>query len=327
MRLLRQFFLLFIYGLGGVTQASKDFQTAHILQTDPFFSHHIILVEKSTYRLFLYENDRGTPKLVKTFNIATGKSKGDKTEQGDRKTPEGIYFISSFLPSELLLKRYGNYGKIYGPGAFPLNYPNTMDKLNEKTGGGIWIHSTDDDKRVSKKLESRGCVVLKKQDIKDLSRYIDLNKKTPVLIVEDANFRDPLSIANMKQSIFNFVISWKKAWESQNIYRYISHYNAKLFKDPTYGNFPKFLRYKRQVFSRAIHPKISFSHYSIFVNDDYSIVQMLQHYNSKALTDTGKKTLYLQKDNRYQWKIIAEFWEKIPREELSLFTPQQRFFK
>ena len=47
------------------------------------------------------------------------------------------------------------------------------------------------------------------------------------------------------------------------------------------------------------------------MNENYAIVQMLQSYESSKLQDIGKKTLYLQKDDRYNWKIVAEHWEKV----------------
>lgn len=316
------FILFFSLHSLSFAQATKN---AHILQTDPYFSHHVILVEKSTHRLFLYENDNGSPRLIRQFDVATGKSKGDKKVQGDRKTPEGIYFINNFLSDNFLLKKYGNYAKIYGIGAFPLNYPNVYDKLEKKTGGGIWLHSTDDDNRVSKKLDSRGCVVLKKDDLLRVSRFLDIHNKTPVIIVEKAYLQDKRSQLEEKSSILNFIISWQQAWKSQSLYPYISHYDSKKYRDRVHGSFAKFLRYKKQVFSKQDRPLISFSHHSIFVNDDYAIVQMLQDYQSLKLKDTGKKTLYLQKDDRYNWKIVAEHWEKVHL-PLKKFNPNQQYF-
>ena len=117
--------------------AEENFYPSNILMMDQKFSHHVILVEKATHKLHLYENKGSIPKLVKTFNTATGKFKGDKTVNGDHKTPEGIYTIYDFLSKEELFKRHGKYAEIYGPGAFPMDYPNFIDVQEGKGGGGI----------------------------------------------------------------------------------------------------------------------------------------------------------------------------------------------
>ena len=112
---------------------AEDFYPSNILMMDSKFAHHVILVEKATHKLHLYENFSTQPKLVKTYSTATGKFKGDKLISGDHKTPEGIYTIYDFLSKEELLKRHGKYAEIYGSGAFPMNYPNFMDERAGKT--------------------------------------------------------------------------------------------------------------------------------------------------------------------------------------------------
>jgi murein L,D-transpeptidase YafK len=62
------------------------------------FIENVILVEKSTHSLYVYENQSTEPVLVKQYKIATGKIKGDKASQGDHRTPEGIYHILDFYP-------------------------------------------------------------------------------------------------------------------------------------------------------------------------------------------------------------------------------------
>ncbi len=170
------------------TQAfSAEFLPASIYKLDQRFSHHVLVVEKSTHQLYLYENNESLPKLLKTYKIATGKIMGDKQVQGDEKTPEGIYQFQRFRPSADLVNMYGDTGLIYGAGAFTTNYPNVIDVRSGKTGGGIWLHSTDDDSRVGKGLDSRGCVVAIDKDLKDISQFIDL-QNTPVVIVQNLHF-------------------------------------------------------------------------------------------------------------------------------------------
>ena len=62
--------------------------------------HTLILVDKKTNLLHLahYEAD-DSYKILKTYHTTTGKVKGDKEQEGDLKTPEGVYqFSNKILP-------------------------------------------------------------------------------------------------------------------------------------------------------------------------------------------------------------------------------------
>lgn len=292
---------------------------------DNKFSHHVILVEKSTHRLHLYENFNSVPKLVKTFNAATGKFKGDKKISGDHKTPEGIYTIYDFLPKEELLRRHGKYAEIYGAGAFPMDYPNFIDLKNGKGGGGIWLHSTDDDNRIYKGLDSRGCVVVQNKDLKEIAQFIELNH-TPIIVVQDIFHLEKGSWEKNQKEIGETIEKWSRAWQNKDFDSYISNYHKADFQDKKHGRFESFRNYKKAVFSRPDVPQIKFDFTSIFFNSDYAVVHLQQDYRSTVINDIGKKTLYLKKDDNYEWKIVGEVWSKVEG-GLVAFTPSKRFFK
>src|SRR4051812_38839364 len=81
-----------------------------------------ILVDKATNTLRLTEYVDGVYRPLLTFHATTGKVKGDKENEADLKTPEGIYtFKSKLLPPSLKKK--------FGIMAFYMNYPNTYDEM------------------------------------------------------------------------------------------------------------------------------------------------------------------------------------------------------
>jgi murein L,D-transpeptidase YafK len=289
---------------------AKEFLPAHIYQLDDKFTPNIILVEKSTHRLFIYERSEQGPRLVKSFPIATGLYQGNKFNQGDKRTPEGIYVLEQFHSSKELHDKYGEYAKMYGAGAFTSNYPNVMDKRLGKNGGGIWLHSTDDESRISKGLDSRGCVVVVDKDLKEISNFINL-QSTPMVIVQNINFQEKSTWEKNKNEIQETVNDWIKAWQYKDFKRYISYYHPKNFHDNSRGNFNAFKQYKKAVFSRDDKPAIRFENVSILNFEDYAVVQMQQNYSSAVINDVGRKILYLQKDEHYQWKIVAELWSKL----------------
>lgn len=306
---------------------AEDYLPSVIYQLDSKFSHHVIVVEKSTHRLFLYRNDNQMPKLVKTYKIATGKRTGNKNIQGDKKTPEGIYQFGIFHSAEELIEKYGDAGLIYGAGAFTLNYPNIIDRRNNKTGGGIWLHSTDDDKRVNKGLDSRGCVVAVDADLKDISQYIDL-ENTSIVITQNLSFLKESTWIKNREEIMNTVVNWAQSWKNKEFGNYINQYSKKEFIHPYKGSYGPFKTYKKAIFSRKEQPQISFKHISILNFNSYAVVTMEQDYRSELVKDVGKKTLYLKINSDYEWKIISEQWSKIDDDKTNIaFVPKMRYFK
>lgn len=303
----------------------QNLMPANILVTDPKFSHHIFLVEKSTHTISVYQNNNGIPQLVKSYRIATGKFKGNKLSEGDHKTPEGIYQLQEFFTSTDLLKRFGNESKIYGAGAFTTNYPNPMDQKIGKSGSGIWLHSTDDDSRIEKGLDSRGCVVVVDKDLKDISQFIDLSN-TSMIITHDQYFISEKAWSDVRNQILQAIEDWRNAWEEENIDQYMNFYHQEEFRDSK-GNYNTYKAYKKNVFSNPGKPKIEFSHISVLHFNDYMIVQLEQKYVSNTINDSGKKTLYLKKNANYEWKIITENWSKLDKPGPQPFTPASRYFK
>jgi murein L,D-transpeptidase YafK len=310
------------YAVG--TRAQESFLPSNLLLMDNKFSHHVMVVEKQTHKLFLFENNGSFPKLVKTFSTVTGKFKGDKATEGDHKTPEGIYNFTEFLSKEELFKRSGAYAKIYGVGAFPMNYPNFIDEREGKKGNGIWIHSTDDDSRISKELDSRGCVVVQNQDLKELSQYIELNH-TPIIVVQDMVYLAKETWERNRKDVSDAVNKWIKAWQEKDFETYIGAYDSQNFYDKTRGGFASYKAFKKAVFSRADKPVIKLDSMTILATNDYVVVYLFQDYQSPVINDTGIKTLYLKKNANYEWKIVGELWSK--SEVKPPFTPANRYFK
>lgn len=116
------------------------------------------VVDKELQTLLLY---RGTPQgleLERTFACSTGAQGGEKVEEGDNKTPEGIYLFRKVLPGNRL-------PQIYGKMAITLDYPNPYDRLEGKGGDGIWVHATNEPIRPYLPNKTRGCVVISNDDI------------------------------------------------------------------------------------------------------------------------------------------------------------------
>ncbi len=319
-RYLPLFFILINRTLG----AESTFIPRPLLKLSSRLGHHVLLAEKATHTLYLYANKDGVPQLLESFNMVSGKIKGDKQQQGDYKTPEGVFTLMKFLPHTQLIKMYGkNTGSIYGSGAFTLNYPNTMDYKRQKTGGGIWLHSTNDPSRLDKGLDSRGCLVVANKDLKEISRYIELHN-TPIIVTHKVKYYTKRVWEQTRNEVNDFILSWLKAWQTEDLQEYLRHY-SKRFHNHNRGSYQQFAAHKRHVFALPGQPTIKISDILILQAKDYIRVSFVQDYMSNFIKDIGRKELYLIYNDRYQLKIIDELWFKngISKEA---FSPNQHFF-
>ncbi len=263
-----------------------------------------IVVSKNRQEFKIFKNENGTIKEIYQKNCITGKRKGDKLQEGDKRTPNGIYFPTSFIPPSKL-------SEIYGHGAFPLNYPNIIDKrIFHKTGDGIWLHATNDDNRPP--FSSNGCVVVKNNVFDYISKYITF-KETPVIIVDNYSFTTANKLEKVKKSLVEFLYKWKKAWENtaggKNLEAYFNLYSDNMVS--IYGDKVAFIAHKSRVSKNKEWIKIYIK--NIYISKDGRVldfgniyaVSFDMEYRSNNYNWEGKKILYLIKENG-KWKILAE---------------------
>lgn len=311
--------------------SAEEFLPAPLLQLDNAFSHHVLVAEKNTHTLYLFKNNGSKPKLLKKYQMATGKKTGDKAFQGDHRTPEGVFFFTDFINHQQLLERHGKQGEIYGVGAFVMDYPNPVDKAKGKTGGGIWLHSTNDETRIDKGLDSRGCLVTHNQMLIELSEYIELNR-TPMIVTHDIKYLSKAAWDKNRKNISTAIEGWVNSWQNEDLKSYLSFYHKKEFRDKSRGSYFQFAAYKKAVFSNPGKPVVNIKNLTLMQTGDYAIAVFKQEYESATIKDLGKKMLYLKKDEYYQWKIVSEQWTKNgvgpeDRSENVAFRPEMRFFK
>jgi len=124
-----------------------------------------IIVYKEARKMELLD---GNDKIMRRYNIALGANpQGHKTEEGDEKTPEGIYEISGRNPNS----RYHL--------SLRISYPNAQDiagaaRLGVSPGGDIMIHGLPNDAgwwgffyRFNNRW-TNGCIAVTNQEIKEI---------------------------------------------------------------------------------------------------------------------------------------------------------------
>lgn len=129
-----------------------------------------VLVDKANRKLYVARRQEDRYEIIREFSVSVGEIQGNKMDQGDKRTPEGIYKIIDVKFDEELLP-------MFGPMAFVLSYPNDRDRLLGKTGSGIWLHGTGVGELTP---DTKGCVELTDAGIVDLSSYLSYG--TPIFI-------------------------------------------------------------------------------------------------------------------------------------------------
>jgi murein L,D-transpeptidase YafK len=261
---------------------------------------YAVVVDKTNEIVYVVKMNEGAPVVVKKYSCITGKRPGDKLEEGDQRTPEGIYF-PEYWTSQL--------PPIYGIGAFPLNYPNILDrKILRRNGHGIWIHGTNNPRRPPH--SSNGCIVLKNQDLEELKKFI-VPKRTPVVIVSKLSFSSREAFVSEKKSLIGFVLRWKRYWENtpENLEPYLSLYDENFVWER--GGIKSWIRHKERVTKKKKWIRIKLSDLTIIKDGrilkfgNLYVVRVKVKYRSNNYSSDTNKILYVIK-RKGKWKILAE---------------------
>ena len=259
---------------------------------------YAIVVDIKQSRLYLFENHNGAPVLIKDYYASSGKAGADKQVSGDNKTPIGVYFITQRIPSSKLPSKYG-------AGALPINYPNSWDAQEKRTGHGIWLHGSPRETYSRPPQASEGCISLTNIDFSELDDMIDI-KSTPVIIGRSIKWIDK-QLWTQRQSEFNQLIEdWAKDWESRDEQLYVTNYSQdfKTHRD----NYNSWTKRKNRVNKRKAFIKIDIDDLSLFTYPDDKgllVASFKQHYTSDNYEGSDIKRQYWRKEQD-QWKVVYE---------------------
>ena len=195
-------------------------------------SRHAIAIDASRSRLYLFENlnpprsantgetDRAPRlRLLGDFYISVGLSGIEKSIEGDKRTPLGVYYITSTLnPADL--------PDLYGVGALPINYPNPLDVQRGKTGSGIWLHGTPSDQFVRAPQASDGCVVLSNPDLQRLLNTVQI-RTTPVVIAQSLQWVQPEALSEDRNQFQSVLDAWRQARGAGNAAELKAFYSSR----------------------------------------------------------------------------------------------------
>ena len=134
-----------------------------------------VLVEKSLNKMYLVKNDR----VLRSYNVGFGGNPvGHKQQEGDLRTPEGLYMLT-----------YKNYNSQFYK-SLKVSYPNHQDVARARSkgvspGGDIVLHGmpneAGDYRGPIKPVNwTRGCIAVRNYEMDELFNLIDI--PTPIEI-------------------------------------------------------------------------------------------------------------------------------------------------
>lgn len=254
-----------------------------------------VLVDKRTRSAYLVDLEQDEPRLTRSFDdLLFGEIDGEKIHEGDKRTPEGVYRITHYIPKDKL-------APIYGDGAFPIDYPNTLDQIEGRNGSGIWLHGRDESD--PKKQVTRGCVAFNNNQIGELRSL--LQKDTPVIITRKTEFIPVTEYQQQREALFALFDEFIDAWQTGDINK-LSNYLHPDFHSP--GGIDREMWIERKAQLSQLYPKrrIETDDIYAFKEDGEQVVfDFTQFYCADNINTRGKKKLFFKRVDG-QLKLITE---------------------
>ncbi len=145
-----------------MAQMAKDFHNNSCLVAD---NSEYISISKETMTLKLFDKNG---EILLDFPVACGSNYGNKQKTGDRRTPEGRFYISEVKDASKWVHDFhdgkGTISGAYGPWFIRLECPGHS---------GIGIHGTHDSKSIGTRC-TEGCVRLTNANITELKEKVSV---------------------------------------------------------------------------------------------------------------------------------------------------------
>ena len=175
-----------------------------------------IAIDTSRSRLYLFNNDAKGLHLAADYYVSIGKAGTVKSQEGDQRTPLGVYFITSNLDTKAL-------NDFYGAGAMPINYPNILDIKRGKSGSGIWLHGTPPQQFSRAPRSTDGCIVLSNPDISALIRRVSVGD-TPVVVASQLSWKPDSQLQAQARPFETTLNAWREAKMAGDLNKLLAFY-------------------------------------------------------------------------------------------------------
>ncbi|MFQ3333936.1 MAG: murein L,D-transpeptidase YafK [Woeseiaceae bacterium] len=278
--------------LGYITNLNaEELYPAYLIEI-PSSIENVFIADIENAKLIQYSVEKNRPIKNQEYYMSVGKNGSGKKIQGDKKTPLGVYFITEKLDISKLPPRYG-------AAAYPLDYPNSLDRYMKKTGYGIWLHGTDPDILKRPPRDTDGCLALQNKQLLELSEYL-VPMNTPIIVVKTINWKTEDQLNLIRNELHEVLGAWKLSFESSESERFVSFYDTNVLMS-------SISEYSIIEDSSVIKKSIVIMDLTIIgdpLKSDIVLTRFTQKIRYNDIISAEKKRLYWQKQ-KDGWKIIA----------------------
>ena len=263
----------------------------------PESTETILVADTGSATLYEYRLARDGAVDVTEYYMSIGQRGVGKKRAGDRKTPLGNYFIVDQLDTSRLDPKYGVT-------AFPLDYPNAMDRRAGRTGDGIWLHGVlpGDERRPER--DTDGCIALPNDDLAGLATRLELNR-TPVVVTRTMRHVSGEEKRATRTALLEGVEAWRESMASGDVIEYLSLYAA----DFTYRGLDRdeWAAFRAGQIQNA--PALSVDDILVLLDPEDPELAMTRFTTRRSGRDgdaTMIKRLYWRRSDDERWLIVAE---------------------
>lgn len=255
-----------------------------------------IAIDASRSRLYLFENTPKGLRLKADYYVSVGKAGVSKSQEGDQRTPLGVYFINSRLDRKTLTD-------FYGVGALTLNYPNMLDVRRGKSGSGIWLHGTPPNQFARAPQSTDGCLVLSNPDIRTLIETTTV-RNTPVVVASQLMWKSPKELEDPAKTFALALESWRAAKSAGDLKKTLAFYTPDF---SSYGKgLDQFSRMLKAEMKASKGRAVELKDLSYFQWNDsaQTMVVSFGEVTAGKRTGTHKRQYWVRASN--EWKIFFE---------------------
>ncbi|MDH3746754.1 MAG: L,D-transpeptidase family protein [Gammaproteobacteria bacterium] len=214
-RLLLSLLMLLAPLLPGADALADDRLPAYLLEL-PESVGDVFIADAANATIYRFARTPAGISLANQGYVSIGQNGVGKQRAGDRKTPLGIYFVVDQLDTSRMHEQYGVT-------AFPLDYPNVLDRRRERGGDGIWVHGVEAGNGQRSPLATDGCLALPNTDLLALEQKL-VPLVTPVIVTRDMEWQEPAMRDALRVELRGAVEQWADALAANDVHTYLSMY-------------------------------------------------------------------------------------------------------
>ena len=260
---------------------------------------NILIADTSSATMHRFSRSAEGITQVDQRYMSIGTGGAGKERAWYHKTPLGVYFITDSLDTSKLHDKYG-------VAAYPLDYPNAWDRLNSRTGYGIWLHGVDRNNPDRPPLDTDGCLALPNDE---LLRLVDQLQPlvTPVIVARKITWALPEDIAAVRADFRGALDRWRASLADGDLFTYLSLY-AKDFRSQGMDR-EDWAAYRYNVFDARKLVGVTIENVMLVADPEVPDLY-LSRFTQILQTDDGPvttiKRLYWRRSNGGEWSIVSE---------------------